>query len=616
MRACRSGNADRRSPKVPGGCPRRSPRLRRSCNWHRSRCARPAALPGRYDSPGPPWQMRGFRRPLRPPRAHGLPERGDSPGRKAVRPGRSRHRGRRTRSWAGRSRPAPLARGSRPRRGCRAIARGSGRAKGSKGRRSGRFPGWRFAGSRHRDRLSAPRRAWRRSHSAGRYARWIASRWGPADSLARTRFVQRLDDLVGNVDAGVRPHDLFVLKHDIELFGLGDLLHRPMGALDQTFELSLAPVPQILVEFPVSSLKVRVEVAELALPLLALRLRHGHGVLLQALLHLLQLLRQPRELLTARGELLFQLLLGALRSRRFLQDPLQADEADARLGKRRTCGREQRRQGPTNEGFSRQTILLPTDTCFRKNNYTGPSECVAECELDALDIVPGLVVQRPCETDLHRPDRRVPGKADSRRRPHLRKVEFIVRSVNLASVDERSEAHRPVKTAARHGKQQLRRYVDLAVAAEEAAVYVARAQGRRPVSAYAADAPRVVVLEKRQRLSAIAVAEVELAAQHERKIARERIEVLVGVGILPVFQVSGSRPELQAGALDLAFRRPDEAVARIVGPAGRADQGEIGPAELVLKFEVTLRAVGGEGKRDVLRTDAEKQGVEIGRAHV
>src|SRR5207249_5628125 len=57
----------------------------------------------------------------------------------------------------------------------------------------------------------------------------------PADSLARTRFVQRLDDLVGNVDAGVRPHDLFVLKHDIELFGLGDLLHRPVGAFDHDF---------------------------------------------------------------------------------------------------------------------------------------------------------------------------------------------------------------------------------------------------------------------------------------------------------------------------------------------------------------------------------------------
>src|SRR6267378_5647737 len=352
---------------------------------------------------------------------------------------------------------------------------------------------------------------------------------GSANSLARATILKRLDDPVGNVDAGVRPHDLFVLKHDVQLFGLGDLLHRPVGAFDHAFELLLAPVTQILVEFPLSSLKVPVEVAELALSLLALRLRHRHGVLLQALLHLLQLLRQPRELLTARGELLFQFLLGALRGRRFLQDPLQTDEADARLGERRTGGPEQRRQGPTTEGVSRQTALLPRKNCLRKNNYTGPSECVAKRELDALDIVPGLVVQRPCETDLHRPHRRVPGEADSRRRPHLRKVEFIVQSVNLASVDERSEAHRPVETAARHGKQQLRRYVDLAVAAEEAAVYVARAQGRRPESAYAADAARVIVLEERQRLSAIAVAEVELAAQHKREIARERIEVLMRI---------------------------------------------------------------------------------------
>src|SRR3972149_1319894 len=46
----------------------------------------------------------------------------------------------------------------------------------------------------------------------------------------RLAFVQRLDDLLGDVDARARP-DRF-LEDDVVLIGLGDLLHRPVGALD------------------------------------------------------------------------------------------------------------------------------------------------------------------------------------------------------------------------------------------------------------------------------------------------------------------------------------------------------------------------------------------------
>src|SRR5258706_560600 len=172
-----------------------------------------------------------------------------------------------------------------------------------------------------------------------------------------------------------------------------------------------------------------------------------------------------------------------------------------------------------------------------------------------------------------------------------------------------------VTTAARHGKQQLRGYVDLAVAAEEAAVYVARAQGRSPESAYAADAARVVVLEKRQGPPTIPVTSVELPTEHEGEAARVRIEILVGIGILPVLQVSGGRSQLQTGTLEVTLRRPDEAVSQVADPARGAGQPAIGTAELVLKIEVTLRAVASEEKFDPLRTEAEEQSVVLGKRH-
>src|SRR6266850_2209452 len=281
-----------------------------------------------------------FRLPLRRRRARGFPERGGSRSRTTAPPGRNTHRGRRTGSWARQLRPVPRGPKLRPRRACRAGAHGTGHAKGSKGRPGRRFPAWRFAESRHRDRLSAPRQAWRRFHQADKYAKWIAS-------LARASILERPDDLVGDVDARARPHDLLVLKHDVDFFGLGDLPHGPVGTFEDSFEFLLAPLAEILVEFPLSALKVPVHITEFAFALLPLRVRHRQGVLLQVLLHLLQLLRHPREVLPALGEFLLQFLLGPLRCRRFLQNPLQADKPDARLGESWADEAEGCREGPT-----------------------------------------------------------------------------------------------------------------------------------------------------------------------------------------------------------------------------------------------------------------------------
>src|SRR5207244_4751210 len=100
-------------------------------------------------------------------------------------------------------------------------------------------------------------------------------------------------------------------------------------------------------------------------------------------------------------------------------------------------------------------------------------------------------------------------------------------------------------------KQQFVRTVDLAVAPEEAAVDVARPQRSVAESAHAADPAGVVVLEKRQRLSSVPVPRVELPGQQQGQAARERVKVLVGVGGLPVLEISRRCSELQRRALQV-----------------------------------------------------------------
>src|SRR5712692_1892510 len=130
-----------------------------------------------------------------------------------------------------------------------------------------------------------------------------------------------------------------------------------------------------------------------------------------------------------------------------------------------------------------------------------------------------------------------------------------------------------------------------------------------------ADPSRVIVLEKWQRFSTVPVTGVKLPTEHEGELGRIRVEILVGIGILPVLEVSGRRRQFQSGALEVTPRRPDEAVPRVADPAGGADQRNIVAAELVLKDEVALRAVGREREFDLLRTEAEKQSVVLCKGH-
>src|SRR5438105_11146808 len=89
----------------------------------------------------------------------------------------------------------------------------------------------------------------------------------------------------------------------------------------------------------------------------------------------------------------------------------------------------------------------------------------------------------------------------------------------------------------------------------------------------------------------------------------------MGIGVFPVPEVPGRRSQFQICALQMTPRGPDGAVSRVSDPAGGADHRDIGAAKLVLKSEVTLRAVGGEKKLDPLRAEAKEQRVVLGERH-
>src|SRR5688572_11068865 len=97
---------------------------------------------------------------------------------------------------------------------------------------------------------------------------------------------QRLDHLVGDVDARAREHG--VLEDDVELLLLRDLPDDAVRLLHDLGELFVAALVQVLAELPLPALELAVELAELALPVAPLVLAHRHGVLVEVVLHALQ----------------------------------------------------------------------------------------------------------------------------------------------------------------------------------------------------------------------------------------------------------------------------------------------------------------------------------------
>src|SRR6266540_2962888 len=119
---------------------------------------------------------------------------------------------------------------------------------------------------------------------------------GPGIASFRGRLAfERLDHLVGDVDARAREHG--VLEDDVELLLLRDLPDDAVRLLDHLRQLLVAALVQVLAELALPALEIAVQLAQFALLAAALRLAHGHRVLLDVVLHALELLGQLGELL-------------------------------------------------------------------------------------------------------------------------------------------------------------------------------------------------------------------------------------------------------------------------------------------------------------------------------
>src|SRR5918911_1600020 len=117
---------------------------------------------------------------------------------------------------------------------------------------------------------------------------------GPGiNSLGGRLGLEGLDHLVGDIDARAREDG--VLEDDVELLLLGDLPDDAVRLLDHLRELLVAALVQVLAKLALLPLEVAVQLAELALLRAPLRFAHRHRVLLEVVLHALQLIGEARQ---------------------------------------------------------------------------------------------------------------------------------------------------------------------------------------------------------------------------------------------------------------------------------------------------------------------------------
>src|SRR6185503_9405883 len=121
---------------------------------------------------------------------------------------------------------------------------------------------------------------------------------GPGMALFRRRLAfERLDHPVGDVDARA-PED-GILDDEVELLLLGDLGDDLVRLRHDARQLFVAALVEVLAELALLALEIAVQVAPLALAVAALALAHRHRVLLDVVLHLLQLIGEARQVLVA-----------------------------------------------------------------------------------------------------------------------------------------------------------------------------------------------------------------------------------------------------------------------------------------------------------------------------
>src|SRR5215510_1604463 len=84
---------------------------------------------------------------------------------------------------------------------------------------------------------------------------------GIASLRRRLARIERLDHLVGDVDARAREHG--ILEDDVELLLLGDPPDHPVGELHDLGELLVPALVEVLAEFALLALEIAVELLEL-----------------------------------------------------------------------------------------------------------------------------------------------------------------------------------------------------------------------------------------------------------------------------------------------------------------------------------------------------------------
>src|SRR5687768_2036488 len=157
---------------------------------------------------------------------------------------------------------------------------------------------------------------------------------GPGMPLFGGRLTfQRLDHLFGDIDAraDIGRH---LLEDDVELFLLGDLADHAVRRLHHLGQLLVAALVQVFAELALLALELPVHLAELALLVAALGLGHGHGVLVEVLLHALELRGDAGQLAIALLEFRLDLLLRRHRRGGVAQDALGVHEAELAHGYR------------------------------------------------------------------------------------------------------------------------------------------------------------------------------------------------------------------------------------------------------------------------------------------
>src|SRR5947207_5440881 len=230
-----------------------------------------------------------------------------------------------------------------------------------------------------------------RHHKAGSF-KWVSD-----PIRRRTLFVgERLDHLFGDVDALARVHD-GILQDQVELLGLGNLQDDLVRALLESRELLVSPQVDVLAKLALPALEIAREVGEITLLVAAIIFRHRRAVLVETCLQIAHLLRQLLDFGIARCELALELLLRALRGRRFAEQALGVDEADLVVER----GHDRR------ESDERRADYPGSDTIQEILRHTLEGRCGRE--LKPLYPVAFLCIERYPVTELERTDGRAPG---------------------------------------------------------------------------------------------------------------------------------------------------------------------------------------------------------------